>query len=134
MGRGAKMKKLVLVAALLLTASSVAAQVSTLNGQQQLGRQQELGLGGQLAPFGQRQPGVQGRQSVPSQAPTTGVICIEEMTATFCNVPSGPNTNGYGSSGGSAATGGSAASGGVGRNASSIPFCASGTPANELCE
>ena len=128
------MKKLALIATLLLTASSVAAQVSTLNGQQQ------LGLGGQLAPFGQQRPGVPGRQSAPSQAPTTGVFCIEEMTATFCNVPSGPNTNGYGSSGGSAATGGStasggsAASGGVGRNASSIPFCASGTPANELCE
>ena len=101
------MKKLVLIAALLLTASFVAAQVSTLNGQQQ------LGLGGQLA---------------PSQAPTTGVFCVEEMTATFCNVPSGPNTNGYGSSGGPAASGGSAASGGVRSNTSSTPFCASGTP------
>jgi hypothetical protein len=108
------MKKLAIIAALLSTASSVAAQVSTLNGQQQ------LGIGGQS--------GVQGRQSAPSQAPTTGVFCIEEMTATFCNVPSGPNTNGYGSSGGSAA------SGGVRSNTSSTPLCASGTPANELCD
>jgi len=100
------MKKLVSIAALLLTTSSVAAQVST----------------------GQQRSGVQGRQSAPSQAPTTGVFCIEEMTATFCNVPSGPNTNGYGSSGGSAA------SGGVRSNRSSIPLCASGTPANELCD
>ena len=128
------MKKLSIIAALLLTASSVAAQVSTLNGQQQ------LGIGGQLAPFGQQRSGVQGRQSAPSQAPTTGVFCIEEMTATFCNVPSGPNTNGYGSSGGSAASGGSvssggsAARGGVRSNTSSVPLCASGTPANELCD
>ena len=102
------MKKLAIIAALLSTATSVAAQVATLNGQQRAG--------------------VQGRQSAPSQAPTTGVFCIEEMTATFCNVPSGPNTNGYGSSGGSAA------SGGVRSNKSSIPLCASGTPANELCD
>jgi len=128
------MKKLSIIAALLLTASSVAAQVSTLNGQQQ------LGIGGQLTPFGQQRAGVQGRQSAPSQAPTTGVFCIEEMTATFCNVPSGPNTNGYGSSGGSAASGGSvssggsAARGGVRSNTSSVPLCASGTPANELCD
>src|SRR4029077_3707449 len=33
----------------------------------------------------------QGREFCgPSQAPTTGVFCIEEMTATFCNVPSCP--------------------------------------------
>ena len=51
------MKKLASIAALLLTASSVAAQVSTLNGQQQ------LGLRDQLAPFGQQRLGVQGRQS-----------------------------------------------------------------------
>jgi hypothetical protein len=128
------MNKLVLIAALLLTTSSVAAQVSTRNGQQQ------LGLGGQLAPFGQQRSVVQGRQSAPSQAPTTGVFCIEEMTATFCNVPSGANTNGYGSSGGSAASGGSVSSGGsaasgrVRSNTSSVPLCASGTPANELCD
>jgi hypothetical protein len=49
-------------------------------------------------------------------------------------------SNGYGSSGGSAAGGGSvsigvsAASSGVRSNASSLPLCASGTPANELCD
>ena len=45
-------------------------------------------------------PGSEGGGSVvpqapqPSQAPTTGVFCIEEMTATFCNVVTGPNING----------------------------------------
>jgi hypothetical protein len=34
------------------------------------------------------------QQQTSNRSPTTGVICIEEMTATFCNVPSGPNTNG----------------------------------------
>ena len=33
------------------------------------------------------------RPSAGSQAPTTGVICLEEMTATFCNVATSPNTN-----------------------------------------
>jgi hypothetical protein len=68
------------------------------------------------------------------------------MTATFCNVPTSPNTSGYGSSratgsiggsaasGGSVSIGGSAASSGVRSNASSVPLCASGTPANELCD
>ena len=128
------MRKLAIIAVLLSTASSVAAQVATSN------RQQQLGIGGQLAPLGQQRAGVQGRQSAPPQAPTTGVFCIEEMTATFCNVPSGLNTNGYGSNGGSAASGGSVLSGGStasrgGRsNTSSTPLCVSGTPANELCD
>jgi hypothetical protein len=86
------MKRLALIAALLLAASPVQAQVATSNGQQL--------LGGQVG------------QPAPSQAPTTGVICEEEMTATFCNVPSSPNTAGYGSSG---ATG---SSGSDGRNTS----------------
>jgi hypothetical protein len=88
------------------------------------------------------------QQQTSNRSPTTGVICIEEMTATFCNVPSGPNTNGYGSlggsgsgsgtgsSGGSGSTGGSAsaaASGGAGVNTSSIPACGGFPTANELC-
>src|SRR5262249_41716792 len=46
-------------------------------------------------------PGSEGGGSVvpqapqPSQAPMTGVFCIEEMTATFCNVVTGPNINGH---------------------------------------
>jgi hypothetical protein len=88
------------------------------------------------------------QQQTSNRSPTTGVICIEEMTATFCNVPSGPNTNGYGSlggsgsgsgtgsSGGSGSTGGSAsaaASGGAVVNTSSIPACGGFPTANELC-
>jgi hypothetical protein len=74
--RVAQTKKLALIAALLWAASPAAAQVTTM-GQQQSG---------------------QSSQSAPTQAPTTGAFCIEEMTATFCNVPTGPNASGYGSS------------------------------------
>jgi hypothetical protein len=97
------MIKLALVAALIVAASPAAAQVTTSNSQQQSG------------------------QSASSQAPTTGVICDEEMTATFCNVPTGPNTSGYQSSGGS---GSSSSAGSV---TPSIPPCAAEWPADELC-
>jgi hypothetical protein len=53
------MKKLALIAALLLAASPAAAQVAT---------------------SGQQQSGSQGGQSAPTQAPTTGIFCDEEMT------------------------------------------------------
>jgi hypothetical protein len=81
----------------------------------------------------------------PRPGVTTGVICIQEMTATFCNVVGGPNTNGYGSEGsvsrgasGSGSGSGSAsasasASGGAGANTSSIPTCGGFPSANELC-
>jgi hypothetical protein len=95
-------KKLALIAALLLAAPPVAAQVATMSNGQQL-------LGGQVG------------QSAPSQAPTTGVICEEMMTATFCNVPSSPNSAGYGPSGG------------ANSNTTSIPPCPDFPPANELC-
>ena len=109
------MKKLALITALLLATSPVAAQ----------SRQQALSGSG---------------TTNSSPLPNTGIICQEEMTATFCNVPTSPNTSGYGSShgsavsGGSVSIGGSAASSGVRSNASSVPLCASGTPANELCD
>jgi hypothetical protein len=71
----------------------------------------------------------------------TGVICLEEMVATFCNVPTGPNLNGYGSSGsvGSRAASGSSAGSGVNGPAggagpsAAIPTCSEFPPANELC-
>jgi len=69
------MKKL--ISALLFAASPAAAQVAT--------SQSEAQLGGQNI------------QSAGTQAPTTGVECTEEMTATFCNVASGPSEGGYGS-------------------------------------
>ena len=110
------MKKFTLIAALLLAASPVAAQSV----------QQPLGAGG---------------QTNTSSLPNTGVICIEEMTATFCNVPTSPSHGGYGSSGfvGSSArsglSAGSGVSGPTGSAAPSaaIPTCQEFPPANELC-
>lgn len=97
------MKKLALVAALILAASPVAAQVATSNTQELSG---------------------EGALSAPSQAPVTGVICIEEMTATFCNVPTAPSNGGYSS--GSVTVGSSAPP-------ASTPPCLDFPPANELC-
>jgi hypothetical protein len=68
----------------------------------------------------------------PTQAPTTGVFCIEEMTATFCNVVTGPNTNGYGTRSASGSSSG-AGSSGAGGGTSSIPPCPAEPPFNELC-
>ena len=62
------------------------------------------------------------------------------MTATFCNVTTGPNTSGYGSRGvstsrsGSVSSGVSVSSGGAGGgiNNSSIPPCSSEPPRRKL--
>jgi hypothetical protein len=56
------------------------------------------------------------------------VFCIEEMTATFCNVVTGPNINGYGT------RTGSASNGAAGGNTSSLPPCPAHPPFNELCD
>jgi hypothetical protein len=113
------MKKLVLISALLLAASPAAAQLATSQRVQQLNGQSV--------------------QSTPTVAPTTG-FCIEEMTATFCNVVTGPNTSGYGSrsvstssSRAASSSGVSASSGGAGAISPSIPPCSSEPPFNELC-
>jgi hypothetical protein len=120
--------------ALLLAASPAAAQVvTTNNGELQVN-----------APGGQQLTATQNARSAPSQGPTTGTFCIEEMTATFCNVPTSPNTNGYGSVGGVSTSGGRAASAGgsssgsaasasTGVNTSSLPPCMREPAANELC-
>ena len=114
------MKKLALAFALFLAASPAAAQVATSLSQQQLGGQSV--------------------ESAATQAPTTGVFCIEEMIATFCNVPSGPSEGGYGSTGVSTSSSSSgtssvsASSGGAGGLSSSIPPCPSEPPFNELCD
>ncbi len=102
------MKNLAFVAALLLTASPAEAQVTTSNAAEA------------NTANAQQQSAGQAGQSAASQAPTTGVICEELMAATFCNVPSSPNTAGYGSGG---ATESSVASGAAGSNTSSIPPC-----------
>jgi hypothetical protein len=108
--RLAHMKRLAFIAALLLTASPVAAQVATSSVQQPLGT---------------------GGQTNTSSLPNTGVVCEEEMTATFCNVPTSPNAGGYGSVGAGAAS--SSGTGSVGSTTTSIPTCAAEWPANELC-
>src|SRR5690242_9516999 len=111
------MKKLALIYALVLVASP--AQLATTSEVQQLGG-----------------PAV---QSTATVAPPTGVFCIEEMTATFCNVTTGPNTSGYGSrsvstsSSRAASSGVSASSGGAGAISPSILPCSSQPPFNELC-
>ena len=110
------MKKRALIYALLLVASPAAAQLATSSRVQQ--------LGGEAV------------QSTPIEAPRTGVFCIEEMTATFCNVTTGPNTSGYGSrrvSTSSSGAASSASSGGPGATSPSIPPCSSEPPFNELC-
>src|SRR5215831_13150015 len=85
------MKKLALICALLLAASPAAAQLATSQRVQQLGGESV--------------------QSTPIEAPRTGVFCIEEMTATFCNVTTGPNTGGYGPSRVATSRSGAASSG-----------------------
>ena len=67
------MKKLTLITALLLATSPVAAQSG----------QQALGAGG---------------QTNNSPLPDTGIVCQQEMTATFCNAPTSPNIGGFSSS------------------------------------
>ena len=100
------MKILALTVALLLTASPVAAQTSHI--------QQPLGTSG---------------QTNNSPLTNTGVICQEEMAATFCNVASSPNAAGYGTHGGTAATGT-----GITMPSPAIPACGEGVvTANELC-
>jgi hypothetical protein len=108
------MKKLTLITALLLATSPVAAQSG----------QQALGAGG---------------QTHNSPLPDTGIVCQQEMTATFCNAPTSPNIGGFGSSRGSTSSAGSGTgsgsgtSAGAGSNTSSISPCGSFRPANELC-
>ena len=100
---GAHMKKLALFAALLMATSPVAAQSA----------QQALGAAG---------------TTNNSLLPNTGIICEEEMTATFCNVSTGPNNAGYGTNAGAAAT-----SAGITTPSPAIPTCSNFPPADELC-
>ena len=142
------MKKFALIAALVLVLFALAAPRAqaqttptnaTTNGQLATSNTANaLGFATTPTTNGQQLTG-------PRGGTTTGIICIEEMTATFCNVATGPNTNGYGSSGGSAASAaagtgagsasaaGSAAGGGGSAATSSIPACSSFPPPNELC-
>jgi hypothetical protein len=99
------MNKYAFIAALVFAAPPAAAQPATPNDQA-------------------RSP----NQSAPTRstpAPITGTFCIEEMTATFCNVVTGPNTGGYGARNGSNSS--------PGGGTSSIPPCPAEPPFNELC-
>jgi hypothetical protein len=114
----ADMNKFAIIAAFVFTASAAAAQSATPNGQ--------------------AQSPPRGGATESTQAPITGVFCVEEMTASFCNVVTGPNTGGYGARSGSGSTGstGGSTSGlstGPGGSASSIPQCPAEPPFNELC-
>ena len=100
------MKKLTLITALLLATSPVAAQ----------SRQQALGAGG---------------QTNNSPLPDTGIVCQQEMTATFCNAATSLNSAGYGPIGAGAAS--STGTGSAGSTMTSVPPCAALGPANELC-
>jgi hypothetical protein len=110
--QAADMKKFTTLAALAFAASPAAAQLATPNAQ--------------------TQSSIQGGRTGSTQAPITGVFCIEEMTANFCNVVTGPNTGGYGARSRSGSNGGST-SGPSGGGTSSIPPCPAEPPFNELC-
>ena len=101
------MNKLTFIAALVFAASPAAAQLATPNDQAS---------------------STQGSATGSTQAPITGVFCIEEMTANFCNVVTGPNTGGYG------ARSGSGSGSGPGGGTSSIPPCPAEPPFNEMCD
>jgi hypothetical protein len=121
------MNKLVLIAAVVFAASPAAAQLAAPNDQ--------VGSSTQVPATGSPQGGPTGS----THAPTTGVFCIGEMTATFCNVVTGPNTGGYGTrsgSGSGSAAGGTASSpsGGAGGGTSSMPPRPAEPPFNELCD
>jgi len=103
------MKKLALIYALLLAASPAAAQLATSSRVQELNGQSV--------------------QTTPIEAPTTGVFCIEEMTATFCNVTTGPNTSGYGSRSVSTSRSGAASSGVSASGAALVPSVRRSHPA-----
>ena len=86
-------------------------------------------LAAQVATNEQGQPlSTFGRTTVTSPSTSTGVICEEEMTATFCNVATGPNNAGYGTNAGAAAT-----SAGITTPSPAIPACSNFPPADELC-
>jgi hypothetical protein len=69
-------------------------------------------------------------QSSPSssQGPTTGVICREEISATFCNVVGSPSNGGFGSTSGAQGTVGSSA------DPTPTPPCGNFWPPAEQCD
>jgi hypothetical protein len=99
------MNKLALIAALVLAASPTSAQVVTPNDQ--------------------TRSAIPGGATQSTQGPITGVFCIQEMTANFCNIVTRPNTGGYGARSGTST--------GAGGGTSSIPPCPAEPPFNELC-
>ena len=94
------MKKLAFVAALLLAASPVAAQVATSNGQEASG-EGALSAAAAAATSGQASSGV--------SSGNAGSFCEDEMTGTFCTSVGAPSNGGFGLTNGSGGTVGSSA-------------------------
>src|ERR1700745_3907104 len=94
------MNQFAFIAALVFAAPPAAAQPATSNDQVRSPEQR--------GPAG----------STP--APITGVFCIEEMTATFCNIVAGPNSGGYGARNGSRS--------GPGSRPTAVPPCPADPP------
>jgi hypothetical protein len=107
-----RLKLLSLIVVLAVTASPVAAQTSGSSGQGSNSSQ-----GGSSSQSGNSAQTGQLSQS------STGVICEEEMTGTFCNTVTSSSSGGYGASSSSV---GSA-------TPTPIPACGAFPPANELC-
>jgi hypothetical protein len=107
------MVRSVMIGLLLVVANPAIAQVAAPNGQ--AGAQS--GASGQAGTTGNTQGSA---QSGPSGS-GLGVICNTLIAGTFC------------SSGRSRAGGYGSFSAGTGANSPSLPPCASGMPANELC-
>jgi hypothetical protein len=105
-----RLKLLSLIAALVVTASPVAAQTGGSSSEGTNSSQ-----GGNSSQSGQT--------GQSSQGSTGGVICEEEMTGTFCNTVTSPSSGGYGTS--SSAVGST--------TATPIPACGAFPPADELC-
>ena len=126
-------KHVALTAALLLAVAPAVAQVAAPGATNQTGVGTTSGTTSGSQSLGTLS------QGTSSPSPTTGVICIEEMTATFCNVATGGNSAGYGSTGVSGGSGGSS-SGGSGSSSTGVgitpstPPCGDFPPANELCD
>jgi hypothetical protein len=114
------MKKIALIAVLLLATLPVAAQVVT-------GKTTGTSTGTSSGTSTGTTTGTLTGAIPGTLTGATGVFCTEEMLATFCNVPTAPNTNGWASSG---ATG---SSGGASSNTSAIPTCPDFPPPDELC-
>jgi hypothetical protein len=108
-----RLKLLSFVVVLAVTASPLAAQTGGSSGEGSNSSQ-----GGTSS-----QSGNSSQTGQSSQSSTTGVICEEEMTGTFCNTVTGSSSGGYGASSSSVGS----------TTPTPIPACGTFAPADELC-